>query len=87
MFEDEIKKVLTSKKLILGKDEVLKNIRKNLMSKVFVASNCPDILMKDLQKYSKMSGFELFETKIPNDELGAVCKKPFSIVVLGLLKQ
>jgi ribosomal protein L30E len=86
MYEDEIKKVLTSKKLVLGKDEVLKNIRKGLMSKVFIASNCPEMLLNDLQKYSKMSGFELLETKVPNDELGSVCKKPFSIVVLGLLK-
>lgn len=86
MYEDEIKKVLTSKKLVLGKDEVLKNVRRGLMSKVFVASNCPEMLMTDLQKYSKMSGFELLETKVPNDELGSVCKKPFSIVVLGLLK-
>jgi ribosomal protein L30E len=44
MYEDEIKKVLTSKKLVLGKDEVLKNIRKGLMSKVFIASNCPEML-------------------------------------------
>lgn len=86
MHEDEIRKLLTSKKLLLGKDEVLKNIRKNLISKVFVASNCPDMLLNDLQRYSKISGFELLETKLPNDELGAVCKKPFSIVVLGLLK-
>ncbi|HIH31708.1 TPA: hypothetical protein HA235_03295 [Candidatus Woesearchaeota archaeon] len=86
MHEEEIRKNLTSKKLVIGKDEVLKNIRKGLMKKIFVASNCQPMLMNDLKRYSKISDIELLETKIPNDELGTVCKKPFSIVVLGILK-
>lgn len=86
MYEEEIRKYLTSKKLLIGTDRTLKNIRKGLISKVYVAANCSDDLMKDLKRYSKMSGFEIFETKIPNDELGSVCKKPFHIALLGVLK-
>lgn len=86
MYEEEIRKILTSKKLLIGKDEVLKNIRKSLVQKVYIASNCPTELLGDLQRYSKISGFELFETKVANDELGTVCKKPFAIAVIGLLK-
>ncbi|MEM4637995.1 MAG: ribosomal L7Ae/L30e/S12e/Gadd45 family protein [Candidatus Woesearchaeota archaeon] len=86
MYEDEIRKNLTTKKLIIGSDETLKNIRKGKIVKVYVASNCSDEILRDLKKYSKISGFEVLETKIPNEELGAVCKKPFNISVLGLLK-
>lgn len=86
MYEEEIRKNLTTKKLIIGTDETLKNIRKGLITKVYVASNCPEDLMKDLRRYSKISGFEIFDTKLPNDELGAVCKKPFNIALLGVLK-
>ncbi len=86
MYEEEIRKNLTTKKLIIGTDETLKNIRKGLITKVYVASNCSEDLMKDLRRYSKMSGFEIFDTKLPNDELGAVCKKPFNIALLGVLK-
>jgi ribosomal protein L30E len=86
MHEEEIRKLLNSKKLLIGKDEVLKNIRKGLIAKVYIASNCPEDLHEDLLRYSKISQFELFETKVPNDELGTVCKKPFSIVILGVLK-
>jgi len=86
MHEEEIKKLLTSKKLLLGKDEVLKNIRKGLVARVFIASNCPKETLDDLTNYGKMSGYELFETKLPNDELGTVCKKPFSVSVIGVLK-
>lgn len=86
MYEEEIRKNLTTKKLIIGTDETMKNIRKGLIIKVYVASNCSEDLMKDLRRYSKMSGFEIFDTKLPNDELGAVCKKPFNIALLGVLK-
>lgn len=86
MYEEEIRKNLITKKLIIGTDETLKNIRKGLITKVYVASNCPEDLMKDLRRYSKISGFEIFDTKLPNDELGAVCKKPFNIALLGVLK-
>lgn len=86
MYEEEIRKNLTTKKLIIGTDETLKNIRKGLITKVYVASNCSEDLMKDLRRYSKISGFEIFDTKLPNDELGAVCKKPFNIALLGVLK-
>jgi large subunit ribosomal protein L30e len=86
MYEEEIRKLLTSKKLLIGKDEVLKNIRKSLVQKVYISSNCPVEALADLKKYSKISGFELFETKVPNDELGTVCKKPFSIAIIGVLK-
>lgn len=86
MYEDDIKKLLTSKKLLIGKDEVLKNIKKGLVHKVYVASNCPGELMGDLKRYLSISSFELLETKVPNDELGTVCKKPFSIAVIGVMK-
>ena len=86
MYEEEIRKLLTSKKLLIGKDEVLKNIRKSLVSKVYIASNIPAEVLGDLNRYAKISGFELMETKVPNDELGNVCKKPFSIAVIGVLK-
>ncbi len=86
MYEEEIRKGLATKKLVIGTDETLKNIRKGLIRVVYVASNCSEDVMKDLKRYSKMSGFEIFDTKLPNDELGAVCKKPFNIALLGMLK-
>jgi large subunit ribosomal protein L30e len=86
MYEDEIRKLLTSKKLIIGEDEVLKNARKGTLVKVYVASNAKELLLKDLDRYGKISGFVVMDTKIPNDELGTVCKKPYSISTIGILK-
>jgi large subunit ribosomal protein L30e len=86
MYEDEIKKLLGSKKMILGKEEVLKNIRNGTMMKVYVASNCPHDVLRDMKRYSGISNFDILETNMPNDELGTLCKKPFSIAVLGVTK-
>jgi large subunit ribosomal protein L30e len=86
MYEDEIRKLLTSKKLIIGEDEVLKNARKGTLVKVYVASNAKALLLKDLDRYGAISGFDVMNTKVPNDELGTVCKKPYSISTIGILK-
>jgi ribosomal protein L30E len=86
MHEEEIRKLLTTKKLIIGEDEVLKNARTASLVKVFHASNIKKTVLADLNKYGKLSGFEVLDTKVPNDDLGTVCKKPFSIALIGVLK-
>ena len=82
----EIKKLIKEEKLVIGKDEVLKGLRTGKFEKVFVAENCPAELLEDLEKYAPMSGIEIVKTGVNNVELGDVCKKPFAIAVLGLLK-
>ncbi|HYD03564.1 MAG TPA: ribosomal L7Ae/L30e/S12e/Gadd45 family protein [Alphaproteobacteria bacterium] len=86
MYEEDIRKLLTTKKLIIGGDEVLKNARKGGLSKVYYASNADKLTIKDLTKYADLSGFELLDTKLSNDDLGTTCKKPFSISIIGVLK-
>ncbi|MGV8086389.1 MAG: ribosomal L7Ae/L30e/S12e/Gadd45 family protein [Candidatus Woesearchaeota archaeon] len=86
MYEEDIRKLLTTKKIILGEDEVLKHARNGTLAKVYHATNTNKLVVTDLQKYSKLSGFEVLDTKIPNDELGTICKKPFSISTIGILK-
>ena len=86
MYEEDIRKLLTTKKIIIGEDEVLKHARNATLLKVYLASNANKLVVKDLQRYSKLSGFEVLDTKVANDELGTVCKKPFSISTIGILK-
>jgi len=86
MYEEDIRKLLTTKKIILGEDEVLKHARNGTLAKVYYASNANKIVIADLLKYAKLSGFEVLDTKVPNDDLGTVCKKPFSISTIGILK-
>jgi len=83
----EIKKLLKTKKLVIGTEITIKRLKAGKLAQVFVSSNCPDKIKKDIEYYSKLGGTNIIKLKIPNDELGIVCKKPFSISVLGVIKE
>ena len=83
---DDISKNLQGKKLIIGTDRTVKNLKNGKLKKVFVASNTKSEIMSDIEHYSKVLGTEFVKLDIKNDELGTVCKKPFSVSVIGLLK-
>jgi ribosomal protein L30E len=82
----EIKKLLGSDKLIIGKERTMKFLRKGELVKVFLASNLDKESFEDIEHYASLSGTEVVLLKQSNDELGTFCKKPFSIAVIGLLK-
>ena len=82
----EIKKMLKSSNVIIGTGRSIKNLRLGKVQKVFLSSNCPAGIEKDLSYYAGLSGAEVHKLEYPNDELGVVCKKPFSISVLAVLK-
>jgi large subunit ribosomal protein L30e len=83
---DDIKKLLKTDKLLIGKDRVIKNLKLGNLEKIFLASNCSDELKQDVENYSKLANVKVVQLDIPNEELGAVCKKPFSISIIGFLK-
>jgi large subunit ribosomal protein L30e len=82
----EIKKLLDNEKLLIGTNEVLKSLRTGKIQKVMLSSNCKAETIDDLKHYKELSDFEIETLEVPNDELGLVCKKPFSVSVIGILK-
>ena len=60
---DDIKKALDAKKLVIGTDKTIKNL-----------------------KFGKIAKIEFNILNKSNEELGIVCKKPYSISVLSILK-
>ena len=82
----EIRKNLEGKKLILGTGRTIKSMRGGKIEKVYVTSNCPANVMDDLKYYTKLSKAQMVQLDMPNDELGTLCKKPFAISVVGLLR-
>ena len=77
-------KDLKSKKIIIGKDRVIKSLRAGKLSKIYISLNCKDNIKSDISHYSKLGDVEVISLKVSNEELGILCKKPFSISVLGL---
>ncbi len=86
MAQDEIKNNLGNKKLILGTERIIKALKNGSIAKVFLSLNCPDSVKQDIKYYAGLSKTEIEELTLPNDELGVLCKKPFSVSVLGILK-
>lgn len=83
---DEIKKLLNSDKLIIGADETMKALKKNKLKKIMIASNANPKFVSDVEYYKNMSDVEVEMLNLTNEEIGAICRKPFLISVLGVLK-
>ena len=83
----EIKKHISDKRLVLGTKATIRNMKLGKVQKVFLTSNCPDSVRNDVEHYSSVSSCKIENLTIPNEELGVICKKQFSVSIAGLLKQ
>ena len=82
----EIKKLIKDKKLIIGTENTMKKLRENKLSKIWLSSNVPAEIKQEITSYAKIAGVEVISLSIPNDELGVLCKKQFSVSLASVLK-
>ena len=82
----DIKKMFKSGNVLVGTEMAIKNLKLGKVRKVLVSSNCPSKVEKDISYYAGLSNAEMQKLDYANDELGVICKKPFSISVLAFLK-
>ena len=80
----EIRKLLGTDKLIIGRDRTFKSLRAGELSKVLLSSNCSEEVKADAEHYAAQTGAEVVQLDVLNEELGVYCKKPFNIQVLGI---
>jgi len=83
---DEIKKLLKSKKLVVGTERAMKELKLGKLVKVYISKNVPEDIRADFSKYGKLANVEIVNLKYSNEGIGEICKKPFSISVLGQIK-
>jgi large subunit ribosomal protein L30e len=83
---EEIKKLVATPKAIVGTQKTLKGLRAGKITRVFLAKNVKATTVSDIESYAKVASVEIVKLELGNDELGTICKKPFSISVLGELK-
>ncbi|MBU2633806.1 MAG: ribosomal L7Ae/L30e/S12e/Gadd45 family protein [Nanoarchaeota archaeon] len=79
----ELKEAVKEKKLIIGTDRTIKNLKMHKVKKVYISSNCKKDIEEDLQHYCNLYKIPLTKAKENNEELGVICKKPFSVSVLS----
>jgi len=84
--QTEIKKLIKAKKVIIGTQRTIKSLKLGKVDKVLLSSNCADRTVNDINYYAGISKAETIMVRYPNDELGVICKKPFSVSVLSILK-
>ena len=82
----ELKRLLKTEKVVLGTEKTLKLLKVGGAEKVFLSSNCPETVKKDIEYYAKLAATPIVLLKQPNDELGILCKKPYSVSVLSVLQ-
>jgi ribosomal protein L30E len=81
----EIKNLSDDKKII-GTNEVLNLLKKKQIRKIFLTKNTPKFILAQIIHIAKLTDAQLVYLKHTNNELGIVCRKPFGISVLGVLK-
>jgi len=82
----DIKKMIKAGNVIIGTEMAIKGLKLGKLEKIMVSSNCPERVEKNINYYAGLTGTEVQKLDYPNDELGIICKKPFSISVLALSK-
>jgi large subunit ribosomal protein L30e len=83
---ENLRKALKEGKLKVGTDQTLKSLGQGKVEEVFLSSNCPEDLMKRIEKYCNLGECKFTQLKENSKELGAICKKPFSISVCFCVK-
>ena len=84
MSKENIIKQNKDGKLLLGMKRTIKAIRAATVSKVYLASNCPEVIVDDIEHYCSLASVEVERLTIDCAELGIMCKKPFFISVVGV---
>ena len=82
----ELKKILKGENVVIGTQRTLKELKRGAIERVFITSNCPPSVEQDIDYYTSLGSVEKIKLPFPNEELGVICKKPFSISVVSLLK-
>ncbi|MGM5482601.1 MAG: ribosomal L7Ae/L30e/S12e/Gadd45 family protein [Nanobdellota archaeon] len=82
----DIKSVLKTDKVVMGTEGTIKDIKQNRIATVYLSSNVPEDIEKEISYYAEINDFEVVKLSVPNDELGVLCQKPFFVSVLGVRK-
>jgi ribosomal protein L30E len=81
---DEIKKAMQRKKMLIGKESVLRAIKKGQIEKVILSANYPE--KEETKRLCNVGQIAVIESKLTNEEIAALCKKPFNISAVGIKK-
>ncbi|MBS3113157.1 ribosomal L7Ae/L30e/S12e/Gadd45 family protein [Candidatus Woesearchaeota archaeon] len=80
----KIKKALEEKRLIIGTERVLKSLKLSRLVEVFITSNSIPEVKDQINHFANLQKVTVTSLSMDNEELGVICKKPFSVNVVGI---
>jgi large subunit ribosomal protein L30e len=83
---EEINEALEKRQIVIGMNSTMNALKKGLAKKIIFTKNCAKEFKNEIKELCKISNCEHKEFNGTNIELGVLCKKPFSISVLAILK-
>jgi large subunit ribosomal protein L30e len=86
MNEKEIKDAQKEGKIVTGRNEVVRGLKRGSLQKVFYTENCSVEFNRELEYYGKISKAPIEKFEGSSASLGQMCGKPFRIVTLGIEK-
>jgi len=87
MSVSELKKDIRKEGIIFGTERTIKALKNGKLEKIYISSNCRKDVREDILYYAKLSGTKVIELETDNKETATICKKPFNISVLSLVKE
>lgn len=83
---EQIRKLIEEKKVTIGTTATMKALKVDKLKTIVLANNAAAQTADAAKRYAAMTGVPIDGLSVPNDELGVMCKKPFSIAMLGIKK-
>lgn len=86
----DLVKELKNRKIIFGPKVAIKQIKKGAVEIIYIADDCPSVHVQAIQtsvKASKEGKVEIKQLKITTEQLQGICKKPFNISIISVLKR
>lgn len=84
--KSEIRSAIEKKGLVIGTKSVLRGLRKDKISRVVLAKNAPEEIKQRMVHYAEIANVPVDVMSEHSVDLGLLCKKSFSILVLGISK-
>lgn len=82
----DLKKLVAQDKLVIGTERTFKLLRDKGVKHVYCSSNCSPNTVERVKHLSGLSGISVEQLDKSSSELGTICRKPFSIAVIGVLE-
>jgi large subunit ribosomal protein L30e len=82
-----IKVAYKTGKIIYGKKQILREVRRNPFKMIIIANNCPKVLENQLNYYNTLlkNGIFIYRYNGSSWDLGLACGKPYMISMLGVI--